>query len=77
LPEDHQLERRREFEEILAHEAGRDLVPTGQSLDARFGPPPAFLGFDRRDEAGAAQSCQLRRMSLRCEIVKVSMGAVQ
>ena len=56
LPADHQLELRQVIEEVLAHEARRDLVAAGQRLDLGFGPAPTFLGLGGGDEPRAAQA---------------------
>src|SRR5580704_91306 len=51
-----ELELRHELEEVLAHEAGGDLVPAGQCLELAFGPTPPLLGLDGGDETRPAES---------------------
>ena len=62
---DHeQLELRHELEEVLAHEAGGDLVATGQGLELAFGPAAALLGLDRGDDPGATEARHVGRMPI-------------
>ncbi len=46
----------------MAHEARRDLVPTGEVLELGLGPAFSLLGFDGRHEARAAQSRHIGRV---------------
>ena len=57
-----ELELREELEEVLAHEARRDLVATGEVLELGLGPAFALFGFDGRNEARAAQSRHIGRV---------------
>ena len=59
---DDELELRHELEEVLAHEAGGDLVAAGQRLELALGPAPALLGLDRGDQARAAQARHVGRV---------------
>ena len=61
---DHQLELRQIVEEILAHEARRNLVAAGQRLDLGFGPAPTFLGLGGGDQASAAQAGEVGRVPI-------------
>ena len=61
---DDQLELRDELEEVLAHEAGGDLVAAGQRLEPALGPAPALFGLDRGHEPRAAQACHVGRVPL-------------
>ena len=64
-----QLELREELEEVLAHEARRDLVAAGEVLELRLGPALALFGFD-----GATKRAPRRpAISVGCRSVRVSM----
>ena len=52
------------FEEVLAHEAGRDDIAAGELFDAAFGPAAALFGLDGCDEACAAQAGKVGRVAL-------------
>ena len=63
---DQQLELRRVFEEILAHEARLDAIAAGQRLDAGFVPVPALRRLDGGDQPGALQVGEVGRMPVEC-----------
>ena len=62
VPRDQEFERRREVEEIPAHESRRYRVAAGKLLDFRLCPLPPLLGLGRADEARAAQSRKIGRV---------------
>jgi hypothetical protein len=71
-----QLELREELEEVLAHEARRDLVATGEVLDLGLGPAPpcsVSMAATKRAPRRPARSvgCRSVRVSM-----KVSIGAL-
>ena len=64
LPEMHGFELRQVLEEILVHEARRDVLAAGQFLEAALGPMSASLGLGGGDQSSAAQPCKLGRVAV-------------
>ena len=55
---------RRELEEVLAHEPGRNPIPTSECFDLAFGPSPAFLCLHSSNKTGAAKAGNIGRVPL-------------
>jgi hypothetical protein len=64
IASDDQLELRRILEEILPHEPRRNLIAACERLDSALGPAAALFRLDGGDEARAAQTCKVCRMTV-------------
>jgi hypothetical protein len=72
---DDQLELRPVLKEVLSHEAGRDLVPARQRLDAAFGPASPLMSQGERcaDRPDQSDAC---RGSTRSKMTKLRASAL-
>jgi hypothetical protein len=64
VADDHELELRRELEEVLAHVAALEPVATGERLDLRLGPGSPDLDFTADSQADTAQASDFGRVAI-------------